>query len=709
MAGAGTAGRRGGLGGGALAAILVVAGPGVAARRPPEPRLDLILVTLDTVRSDRLGCYGSRIAETPVLDALAATGVRYARALAPAPLTLPAHASLMTGLDPPEHGLRDNGSDALPVDVPTLAATLSAAGYATAAFVASRVLDRRFGLARGFDHYDDRMPAEIVGEYGYPERDAVQVTTAALEWLGAPARRALSRPYFLWIHYYDPHAPYEPPARWRSDSPEGNYAGEIAYLDHELGRLLAALPGSATRRVVAVVGDHGEALGEHGERAHGLFLYRASLEVPMLVTGPGVPRGQVVDEVVATRRLAPTLLRLLEQTEAARGFGTPLPGLRVSEAAATHQHVYSETLLPATAYGWSALKAVSDQRWRLVVAPRPELYEFAADPEELADRLRDRPDVAARLRRALEAHEARMRPRHAAALPADPQIAASLRSLGYLSGASAPGRGAVIGGIDPKDGVPMLAELEGAKRDLAAGRNETARRRLEALVDLSPGNVPFLGNLARAQLASGRREEALKTFRRALNHNPELDFLHAQLAEAYFELERFAEARLEYERALALNPRLAKAWLGLAEMALKQGHVVEERSILMQAVEARTDSVAVFTRLAQLALADGEFETAERHLGRATGLAPAWAPAWLVWGDLDERRGLANQALLRYRRASAADPTNATALLRTGRLLLKTGRIDEGRSLLERTVDVAPGSAEAREARRWLDKISKQR
>jgi arylsulfatase A-like enzyme/Tfp pilus assembly protein PilF len=654
-----------------LAAITLASFAGAPAARA---RPSLVLITLDTVRSDHIGSYGARAARTPVIDGLASGGTRYAHAITGSPLTLPAHSSLMTGLEPPEHGMRDNGFGVLPEGVPTLAEALSAEGYRTAAFVASRVLDRRFGLARGFEHYDDRMAAEEVGEYGYPERDAASVTSAAASWLaGLPGSE--TRPYFVWVHYYDAHAPYQPPAPWRGGTLEASYAGEIQYVDSEVRRLLAALPGRAAGRIVALAGDHGEALGEHGEKAHGIFLYRAVLEVPLILEGAGVPKGKVVEDVAATRALAPTLLRLLGLGRAADRFGRPLPGLSVSGAGEAAPLVYSESLMPATAFGWSPLKAVSDARWRLILAPRPELYDHVADPGEARNRIADQPEVAARLKRDLEAREAGMRPQAPSVARPAPEVAASLRSLGYLSGSSATPDRLVVGGIDPKDGLAMLAEFERAKKDLEAGRGAAALRTLEGLVERNPANVPFLSQLARAQLAGGLKDAAVASYRRALQQNPASDFLHLHLADVLVELGRTAEARSEYQVALQLNPRLAQASMALAELAMKQGGSPDERKILVAAVDAGTESAAVFTRLAQLDQAKGDLEAADRSLRRSLELAPGWAVSWLVWGDLAERQGRPSDALERYRRAAA----------------------------------IAPGGAEGREARRRIERLDRGR
>ena len=349
---------------------------GMAAAAPARP--SVILLTLDTTRADALGA-ARGAPTTPNLDALAARGVRFLHALSPAPLTLPAHASLLTGLEPRSHGIRDNGTAALPAELPTLATAFAAAGYRTGAFVASRVLDRRFGLARGFDVYDDRMAAERVGEYGYPERDAAAVTDAALAWARGLQRGA---PIFLWVHYYDPHSPYLPPADLRGDgSAAARYAGEVALMDREIGRLLAGLPREPAP-LVAAVGDHGEALGEHGERAHGVLLHSATLEVPLLIAGPGVPAGTGVTETVGIRRLAATLLSLAGVESAPALPGPPLP-LGLGGRSPAPGPVLSETQFPANAYGWSPLRALTDGSWRLVVGARAELFDLGGE------RLRD--------------------------------------------------------------------------------------------------------------------------------------------------------------------------------------------------------------------------------------------------------------------------------------------------------------------------------
>jgi choline-sulfatase len=628
------------------------AAPEQPKARPSRAQPALILLTLDTTRGDHLGAQGVHRGLTPTLDALAARGARYARAVSPTPLTLPAHCSLMTGLDPLGHGVHDNGTAALPPGLPTLATALAERGYATAAFVASRVLDKRFGLDRGFATYDDRMAAERIGEYGYPERNAAAVTNAALAWAAA---RPKGRPYFLWVHYYDPHAPYAAPGDDPAGGAAARYAAEVSYMDREVGRLLKGLAAAGSRVLVAAVGDHGEMLGEHGEAGHGIFLYRAALEVPLVISGPGVPPGTVWPGTVGTRGLAGTLLRLLGFSKDAVPFGSPLPGLAVSEPAHDHAPVHSETWLPATAYGWSPLDAVSDDRWRFIRAPRPELYDFVADPAEKDNLVDKRPAERQRMEAALAAMAGVGPAVTAPAVQPDPAVSEALASLGYHSGAS----GSRAGTIDPKDGIAMLAELEEAKQWLREGRAKEAVARLEDLVRRSPGNVPFLIRLAVAQSSAGRREAGVATLKHAVALNPRLDFLHAHLADAYLDLGRLAEARAEYELALQLNPRFARAWMGLAEAAGRGGDRGAEVAVMRRAVAAGTDSAIVWSRLAELELAAGDAAAAGRAGEEATRLVPELAQAWLVRGNVAEKAGRLTDAVRLYERAMSlglADP-----------------------------------------------------
>ncbi|MCP4900864.1 MAG: sulfatase-like hydrolase/transferase [bacterium] len=663
-----------------------LAAPFAATKTQPTPkeksqRPDVILITLDTTRADALGIYGAKNA-TPNLDNLARSGIRYDRAITPSPLTLPAHASLLTGLTPPEHGIHDNGIAALHARTPTLAAILTDQGYATAAFVGSRVLDRRFGLNSGFTDYDDVMAAEYVGEYGYPERNAEAVTDSVLAWSTRHFGNNTSKhyespdPMFLWIHYYDPHLPYEAPGDHSRD-PKDRYQAEVSYVDRQIGRLLSGLPNRP--RIVVVVGDHGEALGAHGESAHGLLLHEPTLRVPMILHGVGIPEGKVVKSTVAIRRLAATILELLGVADDLPGIPLPIPGLETAgESRLTSRpFVYSETHLPYTAYGWSVLESITDGQWRYIQGAKSELFDLDSDPEENHNLVESRKEEAQRLHNQLESLRDSHKAQYGPTALDDPKLNAALRSLGYLSGASGrdPGRPDAKR-LDPKEGLALLDDLESAKALTAQGNPTEALIMLEAMAERNPDNVPLLNQLARNQIAVAlsRRESpepGLETYRQAIALNPKLEFLHLGLARALQQLGRIEPAKDAYRAALELDPRNAEASLALAEIANRGGKKQQEREILERATVAGTESAAILARLAQIELSDSTPESTARageRLRHATKLTPDWTLLWLLLGRWELDHG---------------SPTAA-------------------HHALQQVIQRAPNSREATQARAWL-------
>lgn len=632
-----------------MIAALFLAGsvPGAAALAAP----DLVLITIDTIRADALAPWGGRAGVAPTLEGLAARGTVIERAIAPAPLTLPAHASLLTGLDPPAHGLRDNGVGALPPGITTLAEHLARLGWDTAAAVGSRVLDRRFGLDRGFARYDDGAPAERLGQYGYPERDAVATTDAAL---AVARQRQGERPLFLWVHYYDPHAPYEPADGSGSADPRASWEREISVVDRELGRLLAGL--GPRPRLVAVVGDHGEAFGEHGETGHGLLLHEAVLRVPLVLSGPGVPSGARVAGTFGAVALPATLLAVLGlPTLPGAADAIPLRGAS-GEPFGEPRAILSETWLPWTAWGWSPLQAVSEGAWRLVVGPKPRLHDLGTDPAERVDRLDDSPRVAHHLAAARAKLDDPDR-RRAPAAGGDAQTAAALRSLGYV--------GAGSGRLPPQDllaltrsGLPdpwlgpaRLAEHERAKQLLEQGQTSAALAILDRLIAESPASVPFLSTRASAREARGDGPGALADLDQAITHAPALDFLALSKADLLARLGRKSDAETEWARALTLNPRQTAAWLALAEAAATAGDGGRERRLLEQGVAAGCESAALHLRLAQLDLAAGAVESALAHARKATEIAPPWGLAWRVRSQAEATAGLGAESRASAERA----------------------------------------------------------
>ena len=510
----------------------------------PAPAPDrIVLITIDTLRADRLGAYGDRAAHTPNLDTVARRGVRFEVALSPAPLTLPAHASLLTGVDPPTHGVRHNSVHRLGDDLPTLAERLRGAGYTTAAFVGAMVLDRRFGLARGFDVYDDHTAGRVSGVTGYAERPANAVVDAVLRWLETAPDR-----FFLWVHFYDPHMDYLPPPGFRSAFASDPYAGEIAFVDAELGRLLGALEqryGTQGTLVIAT-SDHGESLGEHGEWTHSYTVYDATQRIPLLLAGAGLPEGHVAPGPASLLDVAPTLLAWVGAPALPGADGRDLRILLRGESP-DPRVLYMETLAPQLDFGWSPLLAVRTGRFKYVRAPRPELYDLHEDPGEVHDLAAQEPERVAELDALVAARTRGARPSEAVRLGAGDRE--RLRSLGYVvPEAAAPGTElGRVGGPDPKDRIGLLSELARAESDLREGRAAAALARLDALPERGPHVTLYR---AAAALASGDAGRAEREARAALAAEPSRTDARVLLARALDAQERRAEA----DRVLAALP-----------------------------------------------------------------------------------------------------------------------------------------------------------
>ena len=353
-----------------------------AASAPALRPVNLLLVTVDTLRPDHLHCYGDSHIETPNIDAIAQDGALFENAVTQAPLTPPSHASIFTGLNPPSHHVRDTGGFVLQPSYTTLATILQRQGWDTAAFISSAVLKKLFGLNQGFAVYDDQMPKPGKGhEFDEDaERRAGETIDHAIRWLDAHS----GKPYFLWVHVYDPHAPYLPPSPYREKYKDRPYDGEIAYADHELGRLFAAVRSkskSPAGTLIAVLSDHGESLGEHGEYTHGVFLYDSTLRIAFVLSGPGVPAGVRIRQQARTIDFLPTMLDLMGGKPPASVQGTSLTPYFAGKEAATAVS-YAETLYPKINMGWAELRAIRTAHWKYIRAPKPELYDLSQDPAE---------------------------------------------------------------------------------------------------------------------------------------------------------------------------------------------------------------------------------------------------------------------------------------------------------------------------------------
>jgi len=599
-----------------------------------RPRPNVLLITLDTFRADRLG------ANTPNLQKLASGSLRFTNADSPVPLTLPAHCSILSGVLPLHHGVRNNGLNPFPADRETLATTFSRAGYRTGAFVSAFVLDHRFGLSRGFDRYDDEVPRDAASEANTleAERRGDLTIDRALAWL----REGAGRPFFAWVHLYDAHAPYAPPAPYPQ-----TYDGEIAFVDAQVGRLLASVDRRNT--VVLVVGDHGESLGEHGELTHGLLIYESTLHVPMLLAAPDA-EGRDVATPVSSVDVAPTLAALAG-LKMDRLDGAPIP-LHGDPPA---HDLFAESEYPAQ-FGWSDLAAVRRGAAKLI--SNHELYDLARDPGEKANVLAsDR-----RTFRALDSALADIRKSEAAPstqTTVDEETRRKLASLGYIApsgGASAPGERP-----NPVAMITLFRAFEEATWALNGGRAKEAIAALTRLTTADPRNPVFRESLGRALRQTGDNEAAVRLYR----------------------------------ESVAISPNNADAWYNLAVALQDAGHRDEAGIAIREAIRRDDKRPEAHNTLGIAFMTEGNPAAAEEEFRRAIALDARSARAWNNLGNVLRATNRLDEARAAYSRSSLLAPDYADPLNGEGVIDVQQDRPRDALPKFDAALRIAPNYYEA--------------
>jgi choline-sulfatase len=683
-----------------ILALASFALPAVAAGRRDR---NVLLITIDTVR---IGCYGYAGAKTPNLDRLAADGVRYADAYAQVPLTLPSHCSIMTGTYPLDHGVRNNGSYSLGPDLPTLAGTLKARGYKTAAFVASFTLDSRFGLARGFDVYDDGFEDGEAMKSFRSERRAGAVFDVFSPWLeGVRGDR-----FFAWLHFYDPHLPYDPPAPFDAAFRDKKYDGEIAYVDSVVGMVLGRLRDKdlLDGTLIVVAGDHGEALGEKREIDHGLFLYDGTLKVPLLLRSAGnLPAGVVVPTRVRLIDVLPTILDLQGISVPAGVRGTSLvPYARGREKA--DLPTYIETYYPRENFGWSELRGIVDGPWKYIRAPRPELYQLAKDPREERNLAASEASVLSDEARKLDGL---IRSAATRTSPARRKMTATeeerLRSLGYLGAGRAPeSPGEAL--PDPKDRIGdyllyfrgNLLETEG-RYDGAA---ECYKQVLASNPDV-PGNHV---NLASLYLKMNRTGDAIEVLERASAKFPRSEAVISRLTGLFMKAERWPEALTAGRALLAIAPDDFDGLFLTGSACARLGKWEEAMALYQKALAIEPENSFLRRRYAYSQMAAGRLEEALATYLKLRLEHPNDVAIALDLGRLHNLAGRRGEALAVLK--SAAEEHASPEAFRAYALLLgKNGDFREAVSWIKRYLETSPAgeTPEKTEARRLLGEWEK--
>jgi arylsulfatase A-like enzyme/Flp pilus assembly protein TadD len=673
---------------------------------PPQVSHDLIFVTIDTLRADRLGVYGSPNVATPALDGIARAGALAPEATVHVALTRPSHVSLLTGLLPYQHGIRDNVSPALGSEIPTLATLLRPLGFRTGAFVSSIVLSKQSGLDRGFETYGDRFEAGGEGDdarfLNTLQKRGDLTLDEAVQWL---ERVPKQERVFLWLHLYDPHDPYEPPEPYATRYEGRPYDGEVAWTDELIRRLDAALErlGRREQALLVITADHGEGLGEHQETGHGFFVYQSTLRVPLIVRGPGISPGTRLPVTARGVDLPPTVLELLGVKPAVdvKFAGRSLAGALRGQESLLEEPTYAESLVPLLHFGWSDLRSLREGRFKYVEAPRPELYDLSEDPGETRDlaasQASRRDLMRAALGRHLEAERAQTRVAATGANTVPPELLEQLGALGYL-GAGAPGPGSSPG-ADPKDRIEEFksanrlirqglvklreksyAESVAAFRELLSRRIESfevhyylgralagLKRYAEALPHFE-GAVRYLpsygaayDSLAQCHAARGDLQTALRVLERGRQSAPTYGPLPHREGEYRVRLGDRPGAIRAFEAALPLSPRNALLRMRLGELLRDAGELGRAAAVMREAVALEGTVASYWNSLGLVLGAHDELAEAEKAFREAVAREDTSALYVYNLGLALQRQGRGEEAIVHFRRAAELDPRFAPA------------------------------------------------
>ena len=669
----------------------------IRTQSPGTPRGDynIVIITLDTMRADRIGAYGDRTAVTPNLDRLAQEGVLFEQAATAAPLTLPAHSTLFTGLLPPRHGVRDNGGYVLDPRHRTLASTLKDAGFATGAFVGAFVLDGKWGLDQGFDTYVDKFD---VSKYksvslGDVARRADEVVDNAMPWLEQHANGR----FFAWLHFYDAHSPYDPPEPFKSQFPDRPYAGEISFVDHQVGRLLRWLDtrGLAEKTIVVAVGDHGESLNQHGEGTHGLFIYEATTRIPMIVRAPVEgTRGRRVRSVVRAEDVMPTVLDVIGRSAPAQVQGQSLLPLMTGKSADLNLDAYSESLYARNHYGWSELRALRSGRFKFISTTKPELYDLERDPDELTNLYAERRQLADRMAAELQKIGAETEATASGPSAVDPETRERLAALGYIGTFTNAPRKQGEALPDPKDKIDVFNLMTSAHESNGKESTESSIDRLRRVVGMDPNILDAWIMLGNEYFRKRDFKSALEQYKRALSINPDYDLATVNLAGAYRALGDYEAAIVGYERYLEKDPKNAWVRYQLGELFVDLNQLEKAENAFNQALADDTRVASARNALGVVAFKRGDLPAAEKQIRAAIAQKPDVKLAHYNLALVAERRGDFQTAIREYQTEIDTQANAYKAAFNLAKLHEQLGNAREQEAAFRKAIELNPRFAE---------------
>jgi arylsulfatase A-like enzyme/uncharacterized protein HemY len=683
----------------ALVLLAAVAAAVLLSRRVDFARLrkgrdfNVILITVDTLRADKVGCYGEREVETPTMDLFAARGLRFERCISQTPLTLPSHTTIMTGTLPPYHGVRDNGGFVVPPELVTLAELFKGKGYQTAAFVAAYVLDSKWGLNQGFDTYFDKFDLSRFEHIslGEVQRPANEVIDEVLPWLD----KAKDRKFFAWIHLYDPHTPYDPPEPFKTSYASHPYLGEIAFTDTQLARLWRYLGtnGLLNNLFLVFASDHGESLGEHDEGSHGFFIYQATLHVPLILVTP-FPKfqGLTSPQTVSLADIMPTVCEMAGLPVPAAVQGRSLVPSFSRPGASDDRLAYSECYFPRYHYGWSELRSVQDRRFKLIVAPVPELYDLVADPHE-------EKNLASLEKRRLEELTAKANAMMESAgrnalesdlRKVDEETREKLAALGYLGSFTNPAKLKEKRLANPKDKIGIFNDLSRAREIGLEGKPEEAIAVIQRIIADDPtiADAHFaLGNLFYHEK---KFKEALPAFLKALDLKPDDSFCVINIANSYQAMGQYDEAErfvLDYMKKGFPDSQLMFL---LGNLNVHRGNPDKAIGYFEQCLALGPHSASSHNALGAIYLSRDDLPKAEEHLKAAMGINAKLLSLRYNMAQLLEKQNRPAEAVDYYLREIQDSPKSYRALYNLSRLYRSLGQEEEEYQTLRKTIEANP-------------------
>ena len=666
-----------------------------AALREGEP-FNVLVITVDTIRADRIGAYGYDGVETPAMDELANGGIKFERAYSTTPLTLPAHTSLFSGTYPLYHGVRDNGGYVVPDELTTMAEIFAERGYDTAAFLAAYVLDSRWGLDQGYDTYFDEFDVgnQQFISMGSVQRPGNEVIDETLAWLDEGDRG----PFFLWVHLYDPHAPYEPPEPFLSRYSGDRYNGEIAFTDTQIDRLLRALEerGVRDRTFIVLAGDHGESLGDHGEVQHGFFIYEGATHVPLLIWVPfdgfgGIERGEVVSLV----DVMPTVLEMCGIEVPAHVQGTSLVPFFRADHVAAPRYVYSETFYARLHYGWSELTSIQDERYKLILSPEPELFDLQEDPGELTNLVGTQRAILGRLRADAADLVARFSEEESQAelMDVDEETMKKLASLGYIGSFQ-------ISRDDPEEVLPSPRDKIGiynrsidARQAMQFERYEEAELLLREILTEDPGVLDAYQSLGQLYTLEGRFEEAVEVYRTAIPLKPDDPYTHIHLAEAQLAMGDLDSAQATAEGALELVEPHPHVYFLLGDISRRKEDYPSAIGYFEEVVSLNSESAAAYAGLGAVNFLLEQYDAAAANARKALDINQSVPGAHFTIARVLEEKGDVNGAILEYQQELDVNPEHTGAHFNLAMIHRREGRTAEEAELLGRVLEIDPEHA----------------